>query len=116
MELHSESERWDPEGAVALQRKKSLLRRSWRRIASVVITVLVSVPAGCSCGTTSKNVCEEGLEDTMHTRGRVKSWDFTYGCRKRGISLRKQVFQELLLKGLESSTRTSIVNLTTLPK
>eukprot|EP00961_Rhodomonas_salina_P051334 688877-Rhodomonas_salina.1 len=36
--------------------------------------------------------------------------------RKRVISSRKQVFQELLLKRLESSNRTSIVNLTTLPE
>eukprot|EP00961_Rhodomonas_salina_P111555 1500806-Rhodomonas_salina.1 len=57
----------------------------------------------------------EAQGHNAHKR-RLKSWDYTLCCRKRVISSRKQVFQELLLRGLESSNRTSIVNLTTLPK
>eukprot|EP00961_Rhodomonas_salina_P006922 93974-Rhodomonas_salina.1 len=48
MGVRAESARRGPEGAVALQRKKSLLRRSWRRIAAMLSRsqLLAFVPAG----------------------------------------------------------------------
>eukprot|EP00961_Rhodomonas_salina_P238873 3228007-Rhodomonas_salina.1 len=57
MGVRAESARQGPEDAVALQRKKSLLHRSWRRIAASQSRCRC-VPAGCSGGTASS---EDGV-------------------------------------------------------